>query len=55
VTGKTEVRTLADGSKAWYRDGQLHRDDGPALEWADGYKEWYRDGQRVPASSASPR
>jgi hypothetical protein len=34
-----------DGFKAWYRDGQLHRDDGPAIEHQDGYKAWYRDGQ----------
>jgi hypothetical protein len=47
MTGTTEVRTLADGSKEWYRDGTLHRDDGPAIERADGSKEWYRDGTLV--------
>lgn len=26
--------------------GNLHRDDGPALEYADGHKEWWRDNQR---------
>ena len=26
-------------------DDQLHREDGPAIEWADGSKEWYRNGQ----------
>jgi hypothetical protein len=36
----------ADGSKAWYVDGQRHRLDGPAIECADGYKAWYVDGQR---------
>jgi len=25
--------------------GQLHRDDGPAIEKADGYKAWYRRGK----------
>ena len=25
--------------------GQLHRQYGPAIEWADGDKEWYLDGQ----------
>src|SRR5438105_15551798 len=34
-----------DGRKAWYRDGQLHRDDGPAIEDPSGRKAWYRDGQ----------
>ena len=33
------------GDKEWYLDGQLHREDGPALEWADGFKEWYLNGQ----------
>ena len=34
------------GNKYWRRGGKLHRDDGPAIEWADGSKEWYRDGKR---------
>ena len=25
---------------------QLHREDGPAIEWSDGSKEWYLKGQR---------
>ena len=25
--------------------GQLHRLDGPAVEWADGGKRWYVDGK----------
>ena len=32
------------GSKFWYSDKKqtkLHREDGPAVEWADGLKEWY--------------
>ena len=29
------------GSKTWYRNGQLHREDGPAVERADGSKSWY--------------
>jgi hypothetical protein len=31
------------GARSWWRDGKLHRDDGPAIEWADGYRAWYRD------------
>ena len=30
----------------WCLDGQLHREDGPAVEYADGTKAWYLDGQR---------
>lgn len=33
-----------DGTKAWYKDGSLHREDGPAVEHADGDKEWFYDG-----------
>jgi hypothetical protein len=25
-----------DGDKAWYKDGELHRDDGPAIVCANG-------------------
>ena len=25
---------------------QLHREDGPAIEYADGVKEWWLNGQR---------
>ena len=28
------------------RDGLLHREDGPAVEYADGSREWFLDGQR---------
>ena len=29
----------------WYRNGKLHREDGPAVEWDDGTKEWYHNGK----------
>jgi hypothetical protein len=44
VTRVTAV-THPDGTKAWYRDGKLHREDGPAVEWSTGSKFWYRDGR----------
>ena len=28
----------------WYRNEEVHRDDGPAIENADGDKAWYRNG-----------
>ena len=34
------------GSKWWFLHGKLHREDGPAVEWADGDKEWYLNGNR---------
>ena len=33
-------------STTWRLNGQRHRVDGPAIEWADGHKEWYHHGQR---------
>jgi|JI9StandDraft_1071089.scaffolds.fasta_scaffold305099_1 hypothetical protein len=33
-----------DGTKSWYMNGNLHREDGPAVEWGDGDKWWYIDG-----------
>jgi len=34
------------GNVRWFWKGQLHREDGPAIEWSDGSKEWWRNGQR---------
>ena len=33
------------GTRKWYRNGQLHREDGPAIELPDGSREWWRDGK----------
>jgi len=35
-----------NGNKQWYLNGILHREDGPAMEYADGTKYWYRNGKR---------
>ena len=32
------------GTKYWYLNGKLHREDGPALE-EDGIKYWYLNGK----------
>jgi hypothetical protein len=29
----------------WFKDGQRHGDDGPAVEYSNGTKLWYRDGK----------
>ena len=34
------------GTIAHYLDGKIHRDNGPAIEWADGLKEWYMHNER---------
>ena len=34
------------GDKFWRnKDGELHRIDGPAVEYSDGDKSWYQDGK----------
>jgi len=35
----------AYGNKRWRKDGKLHREDGPAVEWDNGSKEWFIDGK----------
>jgi len=42
---KPILTELPDGYKEWWLNGQLHRLDGPAVEWKDGYKEWYLNGK----------
>jgi hypothetical protein len=34
-----------DGDKCWYLNDQLHREDGPAIEYVDGHKAWYLNDQ----------
>lgn len=34
-------------TKKWYKNGKLHRDDGPAVEYSDGYKEWFLNGEKI--------
>jgi hypothetical protein len=38
------VKVYDDGTKEWYLNGKLHREDGPAGEYADGSKWWYLNG-----------
>ena len=33
------------GTKRWYKEGQLHREDGPAVEWVNGDKCWFKEGK----------
>ena len=42
------VKVYPSGTKEWFNEkGQLHRLDGPAVEWADGIKSWYLNGVEV--------
>ena len=33
------------GTKRWYLNGKLHREDGPAVECANRDKAWYLNGK----------
>src|ERR1700680_4883913 len=35
-----------DGTKIWFKNGNLDREDGPAIENTDGSKMWYINGKR---------
>ena len=40
-----ELTVYSDGYKVWCQNNELHREDGPAVEWTNGYKEWYINGE----------
>jgi hypothetical protein len=42
---KPKCKTYADGTKIWLLNGERHREDGPACEWAFGTTEWYIKGK----------
>ena len=40
------VEVAKDGTRRYYNNaGELHRDAGPAVEYANGRKEWWQNGQ----------
>ena len=42
---KPKCITDDDGTKRWYLNGELHREDGPAVERSNGSKFWYLNGK----------
>jgi len=39
------------GDKHWYKDGKIHREDGPAVERAGGSRCWYLKGKHLGAGT----
>jgi hypothetical protein len=39
------VEVYDNGTRHWYLNGQLHREDGPAIESYDGSRYWYLNGK----------
>ena len=48
ATKKQPTMTIDEyGDKVWrLKNGQYHREDGPAIEYADGTKFWFLNGKR---------
>jgi hypothetical protein len=40
----TGIVEYPDGTRQWYLNGKLYRENGPAVERADGSKSWYLNG-----------
>jgi len=38
------LNLMMNGYKAWWLNGELHREDGPAIEYHDGGVEWHFNG-----------
>ena len=37
--------SFGDGTFSWWKNGKIHRDDGPAIEGVSGAKSWYQNGK----------
>ena len=45
---KYKIIIDASGNKLYYNNrDQLHREDGPAVEWDNGDRDWYLNGEYV--------
>ena len=40
-----DIRINIFGDKFYYVNNVLHREDGPAIEFANGNKLWYKNGE----------
>jgi len=40
-----KIKVDSDGTKRWFLNGNLHREDGPAVEWPNGSKHWCLNGK----------
>ncbi len=39
------VSLKPNGDEIWYKGGDIHNEDGPAIKRADGSMEWWRNGE----------
>ena len=45
--GYVECQKDTQGNLRYYLDGQLHRENGPAIITSCGYEEWYIRGRQI--------
>jgi len=48
ISGKSEYHIHINGDKWWHLNGKLHREDGPAIEFANGGTEYWINGKCIP-------
>ena len=49
------VVSHVDGTQLWYREGKLHREDGPAVVFLDGRQEWWREDTKIKETYAATK
>ena len=50
-----KVRVYNNGTKYWYLNDKLHREDGPAIEFANGTKSWYLNDKHLTEAEHAKR
>ena len=47
LNGKNKMNPIisSTGTQSWYKDGKLHRENGPAVILTNGSQFWYKDGK----------
>ena len=40
----TGIVEFPSGKNEWYKEGKLHRENGPAVVFSDGTKHWFKEG-----------
>jgi hypothetical protein len=46
MNNQPELEIDEDGTKWWYLNDKLHKEDGGAVIYADGDKYWYLNGEQ---------
>ena len=52
-----EYKVVVDdrGTKSWFLNDVLHREDGPAIEYYNGDKYWYLNGEHLTEAEFNKR